>query len=47
MNPDRDVVVSPLPELLGPDTPAQYEPVHVGRHLSRFYTALEKTAIGT
>lgn len=45
-NPDRDVVVQPLPELVALDGGQEnYPPVHVGTHLSRFYAALEKKAL--
>jgi len=41
LNPDRQVMVEPLPELLaGGDAPA-YPPVQVGDHLARFYGRLE------
>jgi isopenicillin N synthase-like dioxygenase len=44
VNPDRDTVVAPLPELLERDGGiAHYEPVHVGTHLKRFYARLEKS----
>ncbi|WP_260928917.1 isopenicillin N synthase family dioxygenase [Novosphingobium sp. 9] len=40
-NPDRDVTVAPLPELLNGEAP-RYEPVRVADHLSRFYSQLSK-----
>jgi isopenicillin N synthase-like dioxygenase len=45
-NPDRDVIVAPLPELVAQDGGVvRYPPVHVGTHLSRFYATLEKQAL--
>ena len=41
MNPDFDTLIEPLPELLGPDETPRYEPVHVGRHLLRFYASFK------
>jgi isopenicillin N synthase-like dioxygenase len=43
-NPDRDVVVQPLPELVAIDGKENFAPIHVGTHLSRFYATLEKSA---
>lgn len=40
-NPDRDVVVAPLPELVGPDETPAYPPVRVADHFARFYARLE------
>ncbi|MCW2351686.1 isopenicillin N synthase family dioxygenase [Sphingobium sp. B12D2B] len=40
-NPDRNVTVAPLPELVGADGPS-YEPVRVADHLARFYSQLSK-----
>lgn len=40
-NPDRDVVVSPLPEIVERTGPARYEPVMVSEHLARFYEKLD------
>lgn len=40
-NPDRAVVVAPLPELVGADTP-RYPAVKVADHLARFYATLAK-----
>ena len=42
LNPDRDVVVEPLNELLEPGEKPAYRPVSVGEHLARFYAVLEK-----
>jgi isopenicillin N synthase-like dioxygenase len=42
MNPDRDAVVAPLPELVAPGAEPAFPPVHVGEHMARFYT--EKTS---
>ena len=39
-NPDRDVVVQPLPEIVARTGPAKYEPVKVSDHLARFYAKL-------
>lgn len=44
MNPDRDVVVEPLPELVALDHEKRFEGVTVGKHLSRFYESLNKRA---
>ncbi|RYD92515.1 MAG: isopenicillin N synthase family oxygenase, partial [Sphingomonadales bacterium] len=41
-NPDRDVVVAPLPEIVERTGPARYEPVKVSEHLARFYETLAK-----
>ncbi|MEA1675970.1 isopenicillin N synthase family dioxygenase [Nitrospirillum sp. BR 11163] len=40
-NPDREVVVAPLPELLAGAEP-KYKPVRVADHLARFYSTLSK-----
>jgi isopenicillin N synthase-like dioxygenase len=42
LNPDRDVVVEPLPEFLEDGEAPAYAPVKVGDHLARFYATLEK-----
>jgi isopenicillin N synthase-like dioxygenase len=42
VNPDRDVVVSPLPEIVARTGPARYEPVKLSEHLARFYDKLDK-----
>ena len=42
LNPDRDVVVAPLKELMEPGETPAYPPVAVGEHLARFYAVLEK-----
>jgi len=42
LNPDHDVVVEPLPELVAQDGEAKYPPVHVATHLSRFYSSFKK-----
>jgi isopenicillin N synthase-like dioxygenase len=42
LNPDRDVVVAPLPELFEPGEKPAYDPVQVGQHMARFYAVLEK-----
>ncbi|MEN3951242.1 2OG-Fe(II) oxygenase family protein [Iodidimonas sp. SYSU 1G8] len=39
MNPDRDAVIAPLPELVLPGAEPAYPPVHAGRHMARFYPA--------
>jgi isopenicillin N synthase-like dioxygenase len=44
-NPDRDVVVAPLPELLTDGATAKYPPVRVSDHLARFYAKLEASAV--
>ena len=44
MNPDRDVTVEPLPEILAVDQEKRFEGVHVGKHLSRFYESLNRRA---
>jgi len=44
MNPDRDVTVAPLPEMLAIDKEKRFEGVHVGKHLSRFYESLTRGA---
>lgn len=44
MNPDRDVTVAPLPEMLALDQEKRFEGVHVGKHLSRFYQSLTRRA---
>lgn len=44
-NPDRDVVVAPLPELLADGAAANYPPVRVSDHLARFYAKLEASAV--
>jgi isopenicillin N synthase-like dioxygenase len=41
LNPDRDVVIEPLPEMLADGSAPAYPPVQVGEHLSRFYDRLE------
>lgn len=41
-NPDRDVVVAPLPEMVERTGPARYEPVRVSDHLARFYEKLDR-----
>jgi len=41
-NPDRDVIVGPLPEILAEDGEARYESVRVSDHLARFYAKLER-----
>lgn len=41
-NPDRDVVVGPLPEMIERTGPARFEPVKVSDHLARFYAKLGK-----
>ncbi|WP_157218231.1 isopenicillin N synthase family dioxygenase [Flavisphingomonas formosensis] len=41
-NPDRDVVVAPLPEMLARTGTPRYEPVKVSDHLARFYAKLER-----
>ncbi len=41
-NPDRDVVVEPLPEIVARTGSPRYEPVKVSDHLSRFYERLAK-----
>ena len=44
LNPDRDTIVAPLPELVARDGGvSKYEPVHVATHLKRFYARLEKS----
>ena len=42
-NPDRDVVVGPLPEMLERTGEPKYESVRVSDHLARFYARLEKS----
>ncbi len=42
LNPDHDVVVAPLPELEARDGKANFPPVHVATHLSRFYATFNK-----
>lgn len=42
LNPDHDVVVEPLPELVNRDGEAKFSPVHVATHLSRFYSSFRK-----
>lgn len=42
LNPDHDVVVEPLPELVERDGEAKFPPVHVATHLSRFYSSFKK-----
>jgi isopenicillin N synthase-like dioxygenase len=45
-NPDHDVVVAPLPELVARDGGvAHFPPVQVGAHLGRFYATLEKKSL--
>lgn len=41
-NPDRDVVVGPLPEIVERTGPARYPGVRVSDHLARFYAKLEQ-----
>jgi len=41
-NPDRDVIVAPLPEIVARTGPPRYEPVKVSEHLARFYEKLGK-----
>jgi isopenicillin N synthase-like dioxygenase len=41
-NPDRDVVVAPLPEIVARTGPPRYEPVRVSDHLARFYEKLAR-----
>ena len=41
MNPDFDTVVEPLPELMAEGETPIHEPVHVGRHLLRFYASFK------
>jgi isopenicillin N synthase-like dioxygenase len=41
-NPDHDVVVEPLAELVAIDGEARYPAVHVGAHLLRFYEGLTR-----
>jgi len=43
MNPDPDVVIEPLAELVATQGAVRYPPVNVGTHLTRFYSSLEKT----
>jgi isopenicillin N synthase-like dioxygenase len=43
-NPDREVVVEPLPELVAADGEAKFPPVQAGVHLTRFYETLKKRA---
>ena len=43
LNPDRDTIVAPVPELVERDGVSRFEPVHVGNHLKRFYARLEKS----
>jgi isopenicillin N synthase-like dioxygenase len=43
-NPDRDVVVEPLPEVVDRTGPALYQPVKVSDHLARFYAKLEQAS---
>lgn len=45
LNPDYQTVVEPLPELAAIDGEKRYEPMHVGTHLSRFYTAVTREPI--
>ncbi|MEN3951218.1 2OG-Fe(II) oxygenase family protein [Iodidimonas sp. SYSU 1G8] len=45
-NPDRDVVVGPLPEMLDRTGAPRFEPVKVSEHLARFYAKLEMAADG-
>jgi isopenicillin N synthase-like dioxygenase len=41
MNPDFDVTVAALPEILAPGEAPRQEPVHVGQHLLRFYESFK------
>jgi isopenicillin N synthase-like dioxygenase len=43
-NPDRDVIVEPLPELVRQDGEARYPAVEAGHHLTRFFATLQKQA---
>jgi isopenicillin N synthase-like dioxygenase len=43
LNPDRDTIVEPVPELVERDGICRFPPVHVGNHLKRFYARLEKS----
>ncbi|GAB4063054.1 isopenicillin N synthase family dioxygenase [Uliginosibacterium sediminicola] len=44
LNPDRDTVIEPVPELVAQDGgEPRFAPVHVGDHLKRFYAKLEKS----
>jgi isopenicillin N synthase-like dioxygenase len=43
-NPDRDVIVEPLPEMLDRTGAPRYEAVRVSDHLARFYATLEQAA---
>jgi isopenicillin N synthase-like dioxygenase len=40
-NPDRDVVVAPLPEVVARTGEPRYDPVMVSEHLARFYEKLD------
>jgi len=46
LNPDYATVVEPLPEFHAADGEARYQPLHVGNHMSRFYTAVLKEPVG-
>jgi isopenicillin N synthase-like dioxygenase len=45
-NPDREVVVEPLPEFVRQDGEARYPAVQAGQHLTRFFATLQPSAGG-
>ena len=40
MNPDRDAIMAPLPELVAPGAEPAYPPVHAGQRMARFYPSV-------
>jgi isopenicillin N synthase-like dioxygenase len=44
INPDYDATLAPLPQFVGPDNPAKYEPIHAGEFLHNFYRNLWPSA---
>jgi hypothetical protein len=39
-NPDYESPLATLPQFVDDDHPAQFEPIHVGEHMLRFYSNL-------